>query len=60
MKTYTVYIQDPDHPDEVEEIDLQASNLKDAKEKAKIIMEEEYVSGLKIVEITERFGSYFY
>jgi len=60
MKTYTVYIQDPDYPDEVEEIDLQASNLKDAKEKAKIIMEEEYVSGLKIVEITERFGSYFY
>ena len=60
MKTYTVYIQDPDYPDEVEEIDLQASSLKDAKEKATIIMEEEYVSGLKIVEITERFGSYFY
>ena len=54
MKNYTIHCKDEDGY--IEEIDLKAVSFKDARVKAKKVIEEEYCNSLKIVEIVKHNG----
>lgn len=49
MKNYTVYCKDEDGY--IEEIDLQAKDYYDAKNRAQQIIKDEYCNSLVVVEI---------
>ena len=57
MNTYTAYCKDQDGF--IEEIDVEASNMREAKEKVLKEIEEDYCNSLKIVKIVEQIGCFW-
>ena len=54
MKNYTVYCKDEDGY--IEEIDLQAKDYYDAKNRARQVIKDEYCNSLVVVEIVNHEG----
>ena len=56
MKNYTVHCEDKDGF--IEEIDLKAVSIKEARSKAKQAIKDEYCNSLKIVKIVKHDGTW--
>jgi hypothetical protein len=57
MKNYTAHCKDVDGF--IEEIDLKAESMKDARAKAKQLIEEDYCGSLKILKIVKHDGMWY-
>ena len=57
MKNYTVHCEDKDGF--IEEIDLKAGSIKEARTKAKQVIKDEYCGSLKVVKIVKHEGAWF-
>jgi len=56
MNNYTAYCIDQDGF--TEEIDIQAANVKEARQKAKDVIKDEYCGALKVKRVVKQTGAW--